>query len=90
VSSRITAMSVEGSAPTTRARYVVPPLPKPTRRSLAPLTTWSLVTMSPLRSSTKPEPSDWTRRLVGGRNGLACVRSVWSAVMTTTPGASRR
>ena len=83
----MTARSLDGSAPTTFAVYVAPP-PKPTWRLSAPATTWSLVTMSPCLSMTKPEPSDWTCCVWAGEKTEGCVLRVSCAVMTTTPGSS--
>jgi hypothetical protein len=64
--------------------------PKPIRIDVPPATTWLLVTMSPLRSSTKPEPSCCTRCCVCGRNGTEGAGWVAASVTTTTPGASAR
>ena len=83
--TRTTAISVVGSVPTIVAGYVAPPL-KPTRMFVAPWTTWSLVTMSPLRSTTKPEPSAPTRCLPPGVKNVGGTTSVWVSVMSTTAG----
>ena len=87
--TRTTARSLEASAPTTVAGYVAPP-PKPTRIPDPPATTWSFVRMSPRRSITKPEPSDCTFSVLGGVKKVGATFWVSVAVMTTTPGASRR
>ena len=87
--TRTTARSLDGSAPTTVAGYVAPP-PKPTRIPDPPATTWSLVRMSPRWSITKPEPSDCTFSVLGGVKKVGATFWVSVAVMTTTPGASRR
>ncbi len=54
-STWITAMSLRGSTPTTRAGSVCCPW-KVTVSDSASLTTWKLVTMCPASSHTKPEP----------------------------------
>src|SRR6266576_4543377 len=54
----ITAMSVDGSVPTSVAFSTVPSW-KRTLIDVAPATTCWFVTMSPLVSITKPEPSAW-------------------------------
>ena len=46
--------------------------------------------MSPLRSITKPEPSDCTFSVLDGVKKDGATRLVSVAVMTTTPGASWR
>src|SRR6188472_4493040 len=87
--TRTTAMSVVGSAPTTLAGYVPPPL-NPTRMSCAPCTTWSFVTMSPLRSTTKPEPSAPTCSVPPGVKKVGGTIWVTVSSISTTAGASAR
>src|SRR5260370_42045530 len=54
---RMTARSVVGSSPTSCAVSLLPLL-RATMSEDAPLTTWSLVTISPLLSIITPEPND--------------------------------
>ena len=58
-STSSSAMSVEGSTPTTLAAIGSPSSVKRTETLRAPSTTWSLVTMWPSVSTTKPEPEAW-------------------------------
>ena len=58
-STSSTAMSVDGSVPTTFASTGSPFSEKRTETSVAPSTTWSLVTIVPSVPTTKPEPEPW-------------------------------
>src|SRR4051794_28501162 len=73
--TRITAMSLDASAPTTRAEALLPSA-NCTWIEPPPETTWSLVTMSPRLSTTNPDPSAFEGPFV--------------TVMSTTPARARR
>ncbi len=74
-STRITARSVSGSVPTTRAGSARASC-SVTSSSRAPRTTWLFVRMNPSGAMTKPEPLPWPR-------------SPASTRMFTTLGATR-
>lgn len=81
-SSLIRARSLSGSVPTTFALYFLPSLIV-TWTSVAPLTTWLLVTISPSEVTTMPEPVPWPAAVVVSirtTEGLTC-----SATPETVP-----
>ena len=82
-------MSLDGSAPTILAGYWAPP-EKPMRMSVAPWTTWSLVTMSPFSSTTNPEPRAPTFSCPPGVKNVGGTTSVCLSLITTTPGEAVR
>jgi len=89
--TRTTAVSLDGSEPTSVA-FAIVPSSKRTVIFVAPLTTWEAVTMSPCRSYTKPVPSAWVCCEPPGTKGDRPPRD-WDedpsvTLMSTTPGLS--
>ena len=84
-STLITARSLDASAPTSFAVARVPSL-NVTEMAVAPSTTWSLVTMWPWSSITKPEP--WASVVPPWPCGPAAPDAREVTSISTTPAAS--
>jgi hypothetical protein len=88
-STSITAMSVEGSEPSSSASNDSPSSVSVTSMFSAPATTCALVMIRPCSSITKPEPVAVPPPPSGAPNGLSCACPLpESALMKATPGAA--